>query len=65
MKQPARVSWPPLHKRGADNAAEIFITVSISHALFAPHLSDGWEIGWTQARAGESKSGGGFVGQGK
>lgn len=47
-------------------AVEIFITVSISHALFVPHLSNGWEIGeWTLAKAGESKSGGGFIGPGK
>lgn len=39
--RPARISHPPPQKPGADSTAEIFITVSISHALFAPYLSDG------------------------
>lgn len=39
--QPVWISYPPIEKHSSDSTTEIFITVSISHALFAPYLSDG------------------------
>lgn len=50
------ISYPPIDEHSGDSTSEIFITVSISHALIALYLSDGETEEEMQTELGEEEA---------
>lgn len=52
ITQPVLISQLPMEKHSSDSGAEIFISVSTSHALIASYISDGKTEVEIRAKAG-------------